>query len=352
MLTGIIKCMKKAKPKPPLRWPYVAALVLLFGLSIVLRAAEIVGPSPANYSAHPLDDDSNARLVAIQKNFNRLATPPYLPVTVGDINGPSIHYLVLIDAGDQSNVAEVRQQLRYFENIMQSAMVARSSKTNDGAPATNPAQPGVNVPILMYHRTPADFEAQIEHLADHGYTSITLADLWSALKLSSPLPAKPVIITLDDGYADQLQEVAILRKYKVKATLYVINGGEASKWCIGAGAKKLPGCEAYLSWNQIRDLDREGLITIGSHTTNHPNLASLNAEQQRAEIIGGKQQLEAQLRHPIYDFAYPYGAFNSVSVQLAQHAGFKTAVTTQPGSTHTVDSLLTLTRLRDSLVLP
>lgn len=334
--------MKRAKPKPPLRWPYIVALLSLFGLSILLRAAEVVGPRPAAYSTHPLDDDSLTRLVTIQKTFNKVAQPPRLAIELGSVNPPSIRYLTLIDAGDKSDASEVRQQLSYFEDTMRQA-APTTVLIND--------QAGVSVPILMYHRTPADFEQQIQHLVDHGYTGITLDQLQLSLTVGGYLPAKPVIITLDDGYTDQLNEVAILRKYNMPATLYIINGGDASNWCIGAYAKGLPGCEAYLSWDQIRTLDKEGLITIGSHTTNHPNLASLSQEQQRDEIIGGKAELEKQLGHSVYDLAYPYGSFNAMSVQLAQQAGFRTAVTTMPGSTHTRASLFTLTRLRDSLQL-
>ncbi len=316
---------------------------MLFVVSVVLRASNVVGPPPAPYSAHPLDDDSLMRLVTIQKTFNRVAQPPRQQITLGAVNEPSMRYLVLINAGDVKDTTEVRSQLSYFEETMRDATPAQSE-------VSLPA--GLNVPILMYHRTPADFEQQIKHLVDRGYTGITLDQLHLALTLGGELPPKPVIITLDDGYTDQLREVEILTHYKMPATMYVINGGAASQWCIGANKKDLPNCEAFLSWDEIRKLDRGGLITIGSHTMNHPNLTGLTAEQQRAEIIGGKQELEKQLGHPVYHLAYPYGAYNAASVAIAQQAGFTTAVTTEPGMTHTVSSLLTLTRLRNALELP
>lgn len=320
----------------------MAALFALFGLSIVLRATDVVGPRLLPYSAHPLDDDSLVRLVAIQKTFNSVAQPPRLPISLGSVNEPSLRYLVLINAGDVQDTREVRDQLAYFETTMREATpVSKSIEI----PAS------LSVPILMYHRTPDDFEQQIKHLVDKGYTGITLGQLQLALTIGAELPLRPVIITLDDGYTNQLQEVAILRKYKMPATLYIINGGAGSDWCIGANKQNKPACEDYLTWDEIRKLDDEGLITIGSHTINHPNLASLSEEQQRAEIFGGKQELEKQLGRPVYDLAYPYGSFNETSVKLAQQAGFRTAVTTQPGTVHTTSQLFTLTRVRNSLEL-
>lgn len=287
--------MGKKKPKQQLRWPYLLALAMVFYVAITLRAFEVVGPPPDVSNYKLASDDSKATLVALRHGITK--------------------------------------------------------QTSQEVEMPRPLAGQLNVPILMYHRTPADFEAQIKYLVDRGYNSISLNQLWWALTTSAPLPDKPVIITLDDGYTDQLQEIAILRKYNMKATLYMINGGAASGWCIGASAKNLPGCEAYLNWDQLRQIDKEGLITIGSHTINHPALATLSPEQQVAEMVGSKLELEKQLGHPIYDFAYPFGSYNEASVQAAKRAGFRTAVTTQPGSIHTVNDLLALTRLREAYEL-
>lgn len=293
-IPDIIRGMKRKKTKRIAAWPYITALFLLFGLSIVLRGAEVVGPKPAPYRLS--SDDSRIALVAVRQSLVR--------------------------------------------------------PKHQASEMPRPVTGSLTVPILMYHRTPADFEQQISHLVRRGYTGITFAQLRSALLQGTTLPAKPVIVTLDDGYTDQLQEIKILRKYNMKATLYMINGGSGSNWCIGANSKKLAGCEPYLNWSQLRELDRGGLITIGSHTINHPDLITLTPEQQRAEISDGKRELEQQLGNGVADFAYPYGSFNQISIEAVRAAGFKTAVTTQPGSSHTSASLFTLTRLRDALELP
>jgi peptidoglycan/xylan/chitin deacetylase (PgdA/CDA1 family) len=113
------------------------------------------------------------------------------------------------------------------------------------------------------------------------------------------------------------------------------------------------GCgDAYLSWDQVRALDRSGLITIGGHTVDHANLAGLSDHDQAAEILDSKVGIEQQLGHPIRHFAYPYGAYNDTSINLVRQAGYVTAVTTLPGSYQAPGYQYTLRRLRDAMELP
>lgn len=217
---------------------------------------------------------------------------------------------------------------------------------------------GVHLPILLYHYPPPNFEEQLQHLAAAGYTSIDLDQALAGM-YGGPLPAKPVVITFDDGFSAQMGAFELLKKYQMKATFYIIDGGSASQWCIGAGRRygdplQPPnGCgDSYLTWDQVRKIDKSGLVTIGGHTINHRNLATLSTDDQRFEIATGKRLLEAQLGHSIYHFAYPYGAYNAESIQLAQEAGYTTAVTTQPGEVQPEGSAFTLRRVRDAMVLP
>jgi len=68
-------------------------------------------------------------------------------------------------------------------------------------------------------------------------------------------------------------------------------------------------------------ISRDGLIDLGAHTVNHPDLATLPSERQRWEIEMSKRQLEAWLGRPVRWFAYPYGSGNSVTRQLVKEAG-------------------------------
>ncbi|HEY2003714.1 MAG TPA: polysaccharide deacetylase family protein [Candidatus Saccharimonadia bacterium] len=225
-------------------------------------------------------------------------------------------------------------------------------------PADNPLA-NVFLPILIYHYTPPNFDEQLTYLEQHGYTVIDLDQAMLGLRGAAELPPKPAVITFDDGFANQMAAFTILQRHNMKATFFIINGGVASNWCIGAGRKYgLPsqppnGCgDQYLSWDQVRMLDHSGLITIGGHTLDHSNLAGMSPDKQRHEIADSKAGIEQEIGHPIRDFAYPYGAYNNTTIQLVKEAGYDTAVTTLPGDYQSWDFQYTLRRVRDTLELP
>ncbi|HUD11568.1 MAG TPA: polysaccharide deacetylase family protein [Candidatus Saccharimonadia bacterium] len=239
--------------------------------------------------------------------------------------------------------------------------LATDGTSPDGTTTTDLTQGGDGekfLPIVMYHYTPPDFTAQLEYLVQHNYTTITMRQAVAGLE-GGTLPAKPVALTFDDGYENQMQAFSILEEFHMKATFYIINGGSESDWCIGAGRKyHLPsqpagGCgDAYLTWGQIRQLDKSGLIEIGGHTVDHENLASLTPSDQQFEIDASKTGIEQELGHPIYDFAYPYGEYDATTIQLVQAAGYESAVTTLPSNYQISGEPFTLRRIRDTETLP
>ena len=243
-------------------------------------------------------------------------------------------------------------------NLELSGKGGDATRSAQAAVASNSGVPGIYLPILLYHYPPPNFDQQLIHLAQKGYTVIDMDQATAGLS-GGPLPAKPVVITFDDGFEAQMSAYGLLQKHNMKATFYVMTGGEASKWCIGAGRRygdplQPPGgCgDGYLTWDQIKMLDRTGLITIAGHTVNHRNLATLSAADQRFEIQTGKELVEAQLGHGIRHFAYPYGSFSDLSIQIVREAGYASAVTTLAGSNQPPGSTFVLRRVRDALILP
>jgi peptidoglycan/xylan/chitin deacetylase (PgdA/CDA1 family) len=93
--------------------------------------------------------------------------------------------------------------------------------------------------------------------------------------------------------------------------------------------------EQFASWDELRELASDRLVTIGGHTVTHASLRDLEEDQAMAEISDGRQRLEAQLDVAVSHFAYPYGASSNCGIRefaLAARAGFVTGVTTRDGN--------------------
>jgi peptidoglycan/xylan/chitin deacetylase (PgdA/CDA1 family) len=89
-----------------------------------------------------------------------------------------------------------------------------------------------------------------------------------------------------------------------------------------------------LSWDELRQLREEKLITIGAHSLSHCNLARQSQDIARSEIADSRFRIETELQRPVLHMAYPYGdraAAGAREFLLTAAAGFKTAVTTRPG---------------------
>lgn len=210
----------------------------------------------------------------------------------------------------------------------------------------------LNIPALLYHKTPDNFEEQLMVLRDRGYTTITMSELNDIIRGRIKGPAKPVAITFDDGFSDQLKAFDLLKKYNMKATFYIITGGELSNWCIGADRKDYSCGDSYLSWQEIINLKNSGLIEIGSHTLNHLSLPNQTIAVQRDEIIRSKKILEDKLGITITSFAYPYGKLNDSIIGIVKEAGYTNATGTVENSTMSVDLIYNLPRLRSTLKFP
>jgi len=205
------------------------------------------------------------------------------------------------------------------------------------------------VPILMYHYIrpkpandplgaalsvdPETFAAQMDWLAAHGYTTLTLHELAEVRAGKIGLPPKPIVLTFDDGYRDFYTAAwPVLKRHGFKATIFIITG--------------VVGNPQYMTWDMLRELDRSGLVEVGGHTVHHLDLTQLNASALEHEVADCKQTLETQLGHPIASFAYPAGRFNETVVSAVQRAGFTLAVTTKPGWARATDAPLVLPRVR------
>jgi peptidoglycan/xylan/chitin deacetylase (PgdA/CDA1 family) len=109
--------------------------------------------------------------------------------------------------------------------------------------------------------------------------------------------------------------------------------------------------DRIMSAAELRDLVRGGLVTVGAHTATHPVLSTLPAEEQYAEIIRSRRELEAVVGSRVDQFAYPYGvpaSFTSATTSAVLRSGFVLACTTVQGAAGPAADLLRLPRLTAS----
>jgi len=110
---------------------------------------------------------------------------------------------------------------------------------------------------------------------------------------------------------------------------------EIGALCADHGVDQTAICrELCMSWDELKLLASEPLVTVGAHSITHCNLARQAEEIAIQEMAVSRERIEAALQRPVVHLAYPYGdkiAAGAREFALAHTAGFKTAVTTRPG---------------------
>jgi len=103
-----------------------------------------------------------------------------------------------------------------------------------------------------------------------------------------------------------------------------------------------------MRWDEVREAASAG-VEFGAHTRSHPILSMLSGERElEDEIAGSKRRIEEQLGRRVDHFCYPNGSlsdFNDTAVETARAAGFRTAVTTEPGLVSGSADVLRLRRI-------
>lgn len=189
----------------------------------------------------------------------------------------------------------------------------------------------VEIPVLLYHRvvdhsltnsrfnlyvTRDEMERQLISLKRRGFQTVTFKDIAQGVQAK-----KPVILTFDDGYADNHDILLpILQKHNAKAVIFVLGNQDliSNSWDKIKGEPEV----RLMDDNQIRACHVSGYIEIGSHGLNHRRLPQLDSRSLHEEITHSKQVLEELIKDEIISFAYPYGDYNSREVLEVHRAGY------------------------------
>lgn len=195
--------------------------------------------------------------------------------------------------------------------------------------------------VLYYHAVPA------------AQRSLFSGQMDVLLKLAIPLSTHPtatlapgqryVMVTFDDGFLS-VRENALpeLRKRRIPWTIFVPSGclGHSPAWL--KHARSEAAADRVMTAEELRALADDPLVTVGSHTVSHVNLAETPIARARGELFESKRELEAAIGRPVRHFSYPFGGRTPELDQQAGEAGYVRLFSSEPSCAEgSADAFLT-----------
>ncbi len=163
------------------------------------------------------------------------------------------------------------------------------------------------------------FAKQLDFIKEKGFHPVSLKEVESAYAKRQKLPKRAVLITLDDGWADNYTDgFAIIKEKKIPVVIFVSTGL----------VEKDP---QILTWNQISEMHSSGLVEFASHGVSHQMLRRFNNDEAFRELSESKKMLEERLNIEVKSFCYPFGSFDKRIRNLMFEAGYTMDYGTRKG---------------------
>ena len=207
------------------------------------------------------------------------------------------------------------------------------------------------VPILMYHYisdppadanrlrrnlsvSPKTIEQHLRYLAEHGYSTISLYDLYAHLSEGRPLPPQSVILTFDDGYLDAYTiAFPLLKQYGMRGTFFIVTDFINYR------------NPNHITWDMAREMFLGGM-NVESHGRTHSDLRKRSFQFLVWEVLGPLEQIAHYVGHRPRFFCYPAGQYDDHVIAMLRSVHKWGAVTTQHGYLHTLQNAMTWPRVR------
>ena len=202
---------------------------------------------------------------------------------------------------------------------------------------------GAPIPVLMYHHiadldddasqgqrdwtvSPAALQEQLTYLVENNYESLSPGELLGYLCDGEPLPLRPVMITIDDGYQEIYDNARpLFAATSLRPVLFIVPG------YVEYGA--------YMDWDTLGELVEQGFL-VGSHSYDHSDLRQENDADLAWQIADSKETLEEHLPVRIDAFCYPMGSFDGRTLEVLAANHYTTAFSLNPTNfQHPEDSL-------------
>jgi peptidoglycan/xylan/chitin deacetylase (PgdA/CDA1 family) len=176
---------------------------------------------------------------------------------------------------------------------------------------------------VWFDTTTDTLRGQFAAIARGGFHVVTMAALRDHLERGAALPAKPLVLTFDDNGSGIYENAyPLLRRYRFAAMLFVHTN------YVGRTTSK-----HHNTWDQLREMQRSGLVDIASLTANHPeDLRTLSDADVAHEFKLSKFSIEHRLGTRVYAFAYPYDNYDDRVARIARQQGFALGFTEDWGN--------------------
>ncbi len=151
------------------------------------------------------------------------------------------------------------------------------------------------------------FNEQLQEAAKRGFYTLRSSELrsWAEGKKAG----RPMMFTFDDGLKSHFQHAAPALKRKGYTGIFFVPAGMVGK-------------ETHMSWDELRQLSRDG-FEIGSHGLHHVPLTDLTDGELREELETSKKMLEDGLGAPVKSFSIPRGFHSGRLAGFAAKAGYE-----------------------------
>lgn len=217
--------------------------------------------------------------------------------------------------------------------------------------------------------TPEVFDAQMRHVKEAGYRSLSADELVGFIGGKNEIDGRAVAITFDDGYLDNyVYAFPALKAHGVKATIFTVTAwadraaaqnSAKGKGSLMEGFRKKPpthaeakamiekgDCrESVMDWEMIEEMRGSGLVEFYSHTMTHMRCDRLDSEGLANELAGSRRSLEERLNRACRYLCWPKGKHTPESVEAAKAAGYSGIFTTAPGVARQGDDPFSIKRI-------
>jgi len=203
-----------------------------------------------------------------------------------------------------------------------------------------------HVPVIMYHDVVSgtkdvwfdisveEFDRDLELIAQRGCTPISLKQWWNYITTGAAVPAKPVLLTFDDGYGSVYDLIYPRLKQRGWPAVFFITTST-----VGRTTGK-----PHVTWDQIREMRKTGLFEFQAHSVTHPYLTQQDDESLHREIYDCRDALERELGEPIQFFCYPIGDRDERVISAMKQAGFIAGFTMAAGGSAQSPGIMEINR--------